>query len=165
MVKEDPEKSRGLVRRAAEKGDIEGRVLYVEMMLNEVNRCSEDTLVELNKYCREIIAKEEDNPEQPQVTNEYGDLERSEAEAFTERKKFGNSTITESQLHHTNPLVSPVIKGPESKMRKSMFRYGIEDGLGEEELEYPDEKDRANQRPRIPAAAGERILGVFNDYR
>ena len=109
--------------------------------------------------------KEEDNPEQPQVTNEYGDLERGEAEAFTERKKFGNSTITESQLHYTNPLVSPVIKGPESKMRKSMFRYGIEDGLGEEELEYPDEKDRANQRPRIPAAAGERILGVFNDYR
>ena len=111
------------------------------------------------------LIKEEDNPEQPQVTNEYGDLERGEAEAFTERKKFGNSTITESQLHHTNPLVSPVIKGPESKMRKSMFRYGIEDGLGEEELEYPDEKDRANQRPRIPAAAGERILGVFNNYR
>lgn len=29
------------------------------------------------------LIKEEDNPEQPQVTNEYEDLERSEADAFT----------------------------------------------------------------------------------
>ena len=95
------------------------------------------------------LIKEEDNPEQPQVTNEYED-----AEAFTQRKKFGNSTITESQLHQTNPLVSPVIKGPDSKMRKSMFRYGLEDGLCEEELEEPDEKGQTTQRPRVPAAAG-----------
>ena len=59
MVREDLEKSRSLVKRAAEKGDIEGRLLYIEMMLNEINTCSDDLLGELNRYCREIIAKDD----------------------------------------------------------------------------------------------------------
>lgn len=31
-------------------------------MLNEVNLCSADDLDEINTYCRQIIAEEEDNP-------------------------------------------------------------------------------------------------------
>ena len=46
-------------------------------------------------------------------------------------------------------------------MRKSMFRYGIEDGLGEEELEDPEEKSRANLRPRVAANAGSQIQIYF----
>ena len=32
------------------------------MMLNEVHKCSADDLDEINMYCRQIIAEEEDNP-------------------------------------------------------------------------------------------------------
>ena len=62
MVREDMQKSLKLVKRAAEKGDIEGRILYVEMMLVDANQLSEDTLIELNRYCREVVAKDEENP-------------------------------------------------------------------------------------------------------
>lgn len=32
------------------------------MMLSESHKCSADDLDEINAYCREIIAEEEDNP-------------------------------------------------------------------------------------------------------
>ncbi len=37
--------------------------MYVQMMLNDVQRCSGDDLVQLNKYCREVVAKDEQNGE------------------------------------------------------------------------------------------------------
>jgi len=58
-VKYDEEKSTDLIRRAAEKGDIEARLLYIEIMLNDAHSCTVDQLVELNRFCREIIAKDE----------------------------------------------------------------------------------------------------------
>jgi uncharacterized protein len=63
LVKYDEIKSKNLIRRAAEKGDIEGRVMYIELMLSDVHSCTEDQLAELNRYCREIIAKDEENAE------------------------------------------------------------------------------------------------------
>jgi hypothetical protein len=44
-VNYDEVKSKNLIKRAAEKGDIEGRIMYIEMMLNDVQQCSGDTLV------------------------------------------------------------------------------------------------------------------------
>lgn len=61
LVKYDENKSKNLIRRAAEKGDIEGRIMYIELMLSDVHSCSDDQLAELNRYCREIIAKDEEN--------------------------------------------------------------------------------------------------------
>ena len=55
-------KAKQLIKRSAEKGDIQGKQQYIEMMLGEVHKCSADDLDELNIYCRQIIAEEEDNP-------------------------------------------------------------------------------------------------------
>jgi TPR repeat protein len=63
LVKYNAEKSKNLIRRAAEKGDIEGRIMYVEMMLNDASSCTVDQLADLNRFCREIIAKDEENAE------------------------------------------------------------------------------------------------------
>ena len=52
LVKYDEEKAKNLIRRAAEKGDIEGRIMYIEMMLNDANACTFDQLAELNRFCR-----------------------------------------------------------------------------------------------------------------
>jgi TPR repeat protein len=38
------EKAKRLIKRSAEKGDIQGKQQYVEMMLNEVYKCSVDDL-------------------------------------------------------------------------------------------------------------------------
>lgn len=35
--------------------------MYIELMLSDVSSCSDDQLAELNRYCREIIAKDEEN--------------------------------------------------------------------------------------------------------
>ena len=35
--------------------------MYVEIMLNEANNCSFEQLADLNRFCREIIAKDEEN--------------------------------------------------------------------------------------------------------
>jgi TPR repeat protein len=61
LVKRNEQKSRDLLRRAADKGDIEGRIMFIELMLNEATTCSPDQLADLNRFCREIIAKEDDN--------------------------------------------------------------------------------------------------------
>jgi TPR repeat protein len=45
MVNVDEVKGMNLLKRAAQKGDIEARILYVERMLNEAAKCSEDDLV------------------------------------------------------------------------------------------------------------------------
>ena len=63
LVKHNETKAKDLIRRAAEKGDIEGRIMHIEMMLNDANSCTYDQLVELNRFCREIIAKDEENSE------------------------------------------------------------------------------------------------------
>lgn len=63
LVKPNEEKAKNLIRRAAEKGDIEGRIMYVEMMLNDAASCTVDKLTDLNRFCREIIAKDEENAE------------------------------------------------------------------------------------------------------
>lgn len=52
LVKHDEVKSKNLLKRAAEKGDIEGRIMYIELMLNDASSCTMDQLAELNKYCR-----------------------------------------------------------------------------------------------------------------
>lgn len=58
-MKHSEEKAKNLIRRAAEKGDIEGRIMYVEMLLNDASSCTFDQLADLNRFCREIIAKDE----------------------------------------------------------------------------------------------------------
>ena len=63
LVKHNETKAKDLIRRAAEKGDIEGRIMHIEMMLNDANSCTYDQLVELNRFCREIIAKDDENSE------------------------------------------------------------------------------------------------------
>ena len=63
LVPYDEEKAKNLIRRAAEKGDIEGRIMYTELLLNDANSCTFDQLADLNKFCREIIAKDEENSE------------------------------------------------------------------------------------------------------
>jgi hypothetical protein len=45
MVNTDEIKGMGLLKRAAQKGDIEARILYVERMLNEAAKCSEDDFI------------------------------------------------------------------------------------------------------------------------
>lgn len=42
MGNTDETKGMNLLKRAAQKGDIEARILYIERMLNEAARCSED---------------------------------------------------------------------------------------------------------------------------
>lgn len=37
--------------------------MYVELLLSDIHSCSEDQLAEINRYCREIIAKDEENSE------------------------------------------------------------------------------------------------------
>lgn len=37
--------------------------MYVEMMLNDAASCTVDKLTDLNRFCREIIAKDEENAE------------------------------------------------------------------------------------------------------
>ena len=59
LVPYNEEKAKNLIRRAAEKGDIEGRIMYTELLLNDANSCTFDQLADLNKFCREIIAKDE----------------------------------------------------------------------------------------------------------
>jgi uncharacterized protein len=63
LVKPNEEKAKNLIRRAAEKGDIEGRIMYTEMMLNDASACTFDQLCELGRFCREILAKEDENSE------------------------------------------------------------------------------------------------------
>ena len=40
----DEIKSKSLIKRAAEKGDIEGRIMYIELMLNDAAHCTVDQL-------------------------------------------------------------------------------------------------------------------------
>lgn len=37
--------------------------MYIEMLLSNVNNCSDDQLAQLARYCRQIIAKDEQNPD------------------------------------------------------------------------------------------------------
>lgn len=59
---QDENKAKNLIKRSAEKGDVQGKQQYVELMLTEIHKCSADDLDEMNTYCRQIIAEEEDNP-------------------------------------------------------------------------------------------------------
>ena len=53
-----------LFKRAAELGDHYSKLFYVDMLLNgDTSNCSEDELYEANKFCREMIAEEEERAE------------------------------------------------------------------------------------------------------
>lgn len=58
MGLQDEEKAKALIKRSAEKGDLQGKQQYIEMMLSESHRCTADDLDEINMYCRQIIAEE-----------------------------------------------------------------------------------------------------------
>lgn len=62
MGQQNTEKAKKLIKRSAQKGDVQGKQQYVELMLAETHKCSADDLDQINMYCRQIIAEEEDNP-------------------------------------------------------------------------------------------------------
>lgn len=60
----DRDKAKKLFKRAAELGDHYSKLFYVDMLLNgDTSNCSEDELYEANKFCREMIAEEEERAE------------------------------------------------------------------------------------------------------
>ena len=60
----DQDKAKKLFKRAAELGDHYSKLFYVDMLLNgDTSNCSEDELYEANKFCREMIAEEEERAE------------------------------------------------------------------------------------------------------
>lgn len=60
----DQNKAKELFRRAAQLGDFYSKLFYVDLLLNgDTSNCTEDDLVEANKFCREMIAEEEERAE------------------------------------------------------------------------------------------------------
>ena len=60
----DPRKARQLFKRAADLGDHYSKLFYVDLLLNgDTAACSEDELYEAHRFCREMIAEEDDRAE------------------------------------------------------------------------------------------------------
>ena len=57
----DQVKAMELIRRSAEKGNAEGGISYIELVLNEPGNFNQDQLADVNKICRDILAKEPEN--------------------------------------------------------------------------------------------------------
>ena len=59
LVRQDEAKAISLIKRSADKGDLQGKLLYIEMVLSDPHKFqSEEDLIEVNRYCREVIAEE-----------------------------------------------------------------------------------------------------------
>ena len=50
---QDENRAINLIKRSAEKGDLQGKLLYVELVLSDPHKYnSEEELMEINRYCR-----------------------------------------------------------------------------------------------------------------
>lgn len=57
----DPPRAKQLFKRAADLGDHYSKLFYVDILLNgDTSACSVDELEEANRFCREMIAEEDD---------------------------------------------------------------------------------------------------------